>query len=288
MTAVLLLPSLPFMSGCKTGFYYDNASKYESGEASFSAEAVEAIDVAWFNGEVNILFTAEEGAPVSVAETSDKKTDSETALHYWLDDTTLKIKFAASGKLKLSSLHKTLTVILPQSKTLAHLSVDSEASNVTLKDVRSKKLTVSAVSGNILLEGARISERADITTTSGNIHGNAVAAAENFKIKSKSGRIRFSTEARIRELSAETTSGNVFLSNLNPAKIARVDTVSGNVELEFLDNSGFSLTYDTVNGKLSTDLKLFLDGKKYVYGTPNAEFSVKTAAGNLSILSVST
>jgi len=43
MTAVLILPSLPLLSGCKTGFYYDNAGKYSVGDATFNVDDVEAI-----------------------------------------------------------------------------------------------------------------------------------------------------------------------------------------------------------------------------------------------------
>ena len=288
MTAVILLPSLLFISGCTTGFYYDNADKYASGETSFSSDVIEAIDIEWFSGEVNVLFISDPNTDISVTESSSKKTDSETALHYWLDNTTLKIKFAASGKLKLSGLEKTLKITLPRDKILTQININGESSNITLKDIRTQKLSVSAISGNVLLDGSRISAEATVSTTSGNIRGNAMTSCDSFKITSSSGSIRFSSEARIKELRVETTSGNVFLSNLNPAKKATVDTVSGNVELEFLDNSGFSLSYETVNGKLSTDMKMYVDGKKYVYGSPNSDFTVRTASGNLSISSLPT
>ena len=288
MTAVLLLPSLPLMSSCRTGFYYDNAGKYTPGGTTLAADTVEAIDVEWFNGDVEISFNADSNAPISVSETASRATDDTTSLHYWLDGTTLKIKFAASGKLNLGSVEKVLRVSVPRDKTLRHLSVNGGSANVVLKDPRSEKLTVSAISGNISVSGMRVSDSATISSTSGNIEGNAAIACDSLKIKSTAGSIDFSTEARIRNLSVETTSGNVHLSNLNPAKKARIDSVSGNVLLEFLDNSGFSLEYDTVNGKFSTDLKMYTNGKAYVYGTPNSEFLVKTAAGNLTIKSVST
>lgn len=288
MTAVLLLPSLPLMTSCRTGFYYDNADKYTSGEASFSADTVEALDIEWFAGEVQVVFGDDSETEISVSETANKKTDGDTSLHYWLDGTTLKIKFAASGKLNLGGIEKALKVTLPRQKTLIHLSVSGSAANVNVKDARAEKLTVSAVAGNIELSGMRVSDKASVSSTSGNIRGSVMTACDSLNISSTSGSIGFSTEAKVRSLAVETTSGNIHLSNLNPAKKAKVETVSGNVELDFLDNSGFSLAYSTVSGKLSTDFKMYMKGDKYVYGTPNSDFSVKTAAGNLTVSSVPT
>lgn len=288
MTAVLLLPSLPLMTSCQTGFYYDHAAKYTAGNASFSADTIDALDVDWFSGEVLVEFGDSSESEVSVSETANKKTDEDTSLHYWLDGTTLKIKFAASGKLNLSGIEKTLKVTLPRQKTLLHLSISGGAANVNVKNARADKLTVSAVAGSIELSGMRVSNKASISSTSGNISGSAMTACDTLNISSTSGSISFSTEARVRSLGVETTSGNIRLSNLNPAKKAEVETVSGNVELDFLDNSGFSVAYNTVSGKFSTDFKMYLSGDKYVYGTPNSDFSVKTAAGNLTILSIPT
>ena len=288
MTAVLLLPSLPLLSSCKTGFYYDNAGKYTSGEASFSSDAVDAIDVAWFNGEVEVSFTSEPDAEISVSETSSRATDKETSLHYWLDGSTLKVKFAASGKLNLGSIQKLLKITVPKDKTLRHLSVDGSTANVVIRDARTEKLTVSAISGNISVSGMRASGEADISSTSGNIGIGVSTACDSLKIKSTAGSIDLSAEAKIKKLDVETTSGNVHLSNLNPAKTARVDSVSGNVTMDYLDNSGFSVSYETANGKFTTDFKVYLDGNKYVYGTPASEFTVKTTAGNLTLRSIST
>lgn len=288
LTAVLILPSLPLLNGCKTNFFYDKANKYSHGDASFSSESVEYIDIDWFNGRVEMLFTADSDADISISESSSRKLDEETSLHYWLDGTVLRIRYAASGKINLGKHEKTLTVILPADKSLMHVNVNSESANIVMQDARAQSLSVSTLAGNVTLNGLRVSNNVTVSTRGGSISGNVATACDVLSINTTSGSISFSTDAKVKELYVETIKGNVFLSNLTTAKTAKITSVSGTVSLEFLDNSGFSLTYSTFMGNLDTEMKFLLDGKKYVYGTPSSEFAVSTTTGDLIIFSIPT
>ena len=270
--------------GCNTSFYYDNASKYTAGNVELNADLIEAIDIEWLNGDVNVSFSSE-GSTISVSEEANRSIDEERMLHFWVDGVTLKIKFGASGNSNYNGITKTLDVVLPGSKSLEYININCVSSNIELENAKTKKLSANAISGNVRADNARISEAAEFISTSGNIRGSVITACNSLQIETTSGSVDFSTEARVKSLYVETVSGNIYLSNLNPAKKASVDTVSGNVELEFLDNAGFEVDFSSVSGDFSTDFPMYVNGDKYVFGTPNSSFKIKTVSGDISIIS---
>ena len=281
----LLAACTALATGCSTNFYYDNAGKYTSGNADFDPSSVEALDIQWLNGDVEISFSGATGSSVSVTEDANKKLDESTSLHYWLDNTTLKIKFAASGKSNYSNLSKKLKVVLPSSLTLLHLSVSGVSASIDIDGARAERVTLNSVSGNVSAKDVRVYGDAVISTTSGNVSGSVITSCDEVKLSSTSGSIEFTTEARVRSLEVETTSGNISLSNLNPAKKCRVETVSGNTRLEFLDNAGFSVKFDSVSGDFETDFSMYLVDGKYVFGKSNSDFTVKTVSGDVRVVS---
>lgn len=288
LTAVFLLPSLPFMSSCSTVLYYDNADKYTSGGTELESDTVKAIDVEWFNGSVDISFSSDSGAPISVSETANKWLDAESSLHYWLDGKTLKIQFAMSGKTNFNDLNKSLKITLPADHSLLLISANAVSSNITVTDARADAMTVSAVSGNVEFTGTRVANDITVSSTSGNVKGNIITPCDRLSISTTSGSVDFSTEAKLKNLGVETVSGNIRLSNLNPARNAKVDSVSGNIDLEFLENAGFRFGYSTVSGDFHSDFGLYLDGNKFVHGNPIADFSAETVSGDIRLISIPT
>ena len=284
--AVFLLTLIIFSSltlcGCSTNFRYDNYDKYTVGEAAIT-DIVRAVDVEWISGDIEFDFNGNPSDGIVFTESSKKGLSEALSLHYWLDGTTLRLKFAASGKANFNGISKKLKVIIPSDVTLTELNINGVSSNIKLDGARADSIYVNSVSGNISASDIRAGESVSLASTSGNVKGKILVACKSLKMASVSGNISFSTEARVRELSTETVSGNVFLSNLNPAKSGLVDTVSGDVELEFLDNSGFEISYETVSGDIVSDFNVYVHDSKYVYGTPNSAFKVKTVSGDLLI-----
>lgn len=270
------------LTGCSAGFHYDNSDKYSIGNGTV-IDIVKAIDISWLSGDLELDFSGNPSDGIVFSETSNKELNDNLKLHYWLDGTTLRLKYAASGKINFNGITKKLKVTVPSDVTLTELKIDSVSSNIKIDGARSDSVFAAAVSGNISANDLRASEEVSLSSTSGNIDGSILTACKKLSASSTSGSIAFSTEARIRELLVETVSGNILLSNLNPAKEAIIDTVSGNVDLEFLDNSGFELTLDTVSGDIHSDLNMFVSGSKYVYGTADSDFKVKTVSGDLRI-----
>lgn len=286
ITAVFLLTLIIFSSltlcGCSTNFRYDNYDKYTVGGAAIT-DIIRAVDVEWISGDVEFDFNGNPSDGIVFAESSEKELADSLKLHYWLDGTTLRLKFAASGRANFNGANKKLKVTVPSDVTLNELNINGTSSNIKIDGVRADSIYVKSVSGNISAGDIRASNSVSLASTSGNVRGNILVTCKSLNMTSVSGNISFSTEARVRELSAETVSGNLFLSNLNPAKTGVVDTVSGDVKLEFLENSGFEVSFETVSGDIASELNVYKQGSKYVYGAPDSAFRVKTVSGDLLI-----
>ena len=91
----LLLSLVISAVSCGTNFFYQNSDKYTVGGASLS-HPISAIDIEWISGHVNVKYSNDGENEVVFSESYDKKLDDDLLLHYWLDGTTLRIKFAAS------------------------------------------------------------------------------------------------------------------------------------------------------------------------------------------------
>ena len=110
------------LSGCSnTTYFYDDFDKYIKGGATLEA-TIKNIEIDWVSGDVKIVKHAEN--TIAFNETSNKKTNDDTSMYYYLEGDTLHIKFAKSGKFQFSNLQKSLTVELPESLLLDDADID--------------------------------------------------------------------------------------------------------------------------------------------------------------------
>lgn len=161
--------------GCGDGkgsYTYDGAKRYSAGDAVID-EPVTDLEVDWVGGDVQISYEDRQG--VSITETSDGAVISPTlTMRYYLENGTLKIKYAGSGAKNVYTTSKNLKIALPSATYLKELEVESYSADVTVAGISCQDFTFESLSGNLDFTGSAVHEwNAD--TDSGNIRAELSA-----------------------------------------------------------------------------------------------------------------
>lgn len=279
------------LSGCRLPFgsssglsdiRYEDAERYTAGGASLT-DTVERVKIDWVSGSVRV--TSHAGDTVEFAEEANRGLNDDTSLYYWLDGTTLRIKFCRSGKWSLSGLEKDLTLYLPEELALKELEVDGVSAELEAAAVRAEELKLETVSGGIRVTDCSVAKEAELFSVSGSIDAGLPGTLEKLKTDTVSGRVTVSA-GEILSVRGGSTSGGLSFSLSNAPRSLEVDTVSGSVELYLPEDAGFTLRFSTVSGELSSDLPCRPDGKEYVCGDGAGDYSIGTTSGDVTIRAV--
>jgi len=192
--AIVLIAVLCIFTGClkfrssvssSVSYKYDNADKYIAGNGSVQASQVKKLDIDWVAGSVTVVPGS--GSEVRFSEEYKGKLDEDLIMRWYLDGSTLRIKFRKAGTLIGDAREKHLTVVVPSSLLLSNLDVDYvscdvrvEANSVNydfegvsgslnLKADTPRIVDVDTVSGNLNMEFARCPDKLEIDTVSGNV-----------------------------------------------------------------------------------------------------------------------
>lgn len=235
---VLCLP----LSGCSnTTYSYDDFDKYTKGGATLEA-TIKHIEIDWVSGDVKILEHSEN--TISFSETSNKKTNDDTSMYYYLEGDTLHIKFAKSGKFQFSDLQKSLTVELPDFLLLDEADIDVVSAGLTMDNINAKKIDLDTVSGDIIVKSSVV---------------------EDFDINSVSGSV------------------NLITSFVCPQK-GKFDSISGSISFELPQDAGYEVEFNTVSGNYNSDKTTAQkSGKTYTVGDGKAKYKVNTVSGDFSV-----
>ena len=91
---------------------------------TYLANEIKAVEVYWRSGEVEIIES--DNAELSAKE-SGNELQEDTAMHYFLDDGVLRIRFCASGaKIQVNALDKHLSLEVPKGIDLSVHTTDAE------------------------------------------------------------------------------------------------------------------------------------------------------------------
>lgn len=140
----MLISMVALFSSCSKGYYYDNGERYTAGGAHISQE-VSKIDINWVAGNVRV--EPYDGDEIIFKEDTTSELDTKKQLHYFLDGTTLYIKFAQSGIMDKSFSDKSLIVLIPKDEVY-NISIETESANVYLYSNESNFNEVYAKSKN--------------------------------------------------------------------------------------------------------------------------------------------
>ena len=160
--ALLILFALAgSLSGCGRGlfgldlgfgnsFVYDHAGKYTAGDGEIDG-TVKKLDIDWLSGSVSVVTGNCDS--VLIQEVTGGKIDKDMRVHWWLDGTTLRVKFCASGlKPRIYHGKKDLTVTVPETLSLSAISVDSASAEVSVLGASMDELSVDTASGAIRVD----------------------------------------------------------------------------------------------------------------------------------------
>ncbi len=258
---------------------YADAEKYIPGTAELS-ETVEWIDVHWPVGSVTVK---PHGADtVSFSEESAKELTDDARLHYWLDGATLHIQFCQAGKWLLDEMEKDLTVLVPDTLTLAEVEVNSLSAEVCLDGLRADRLTVDTTSGDMRLMSCAVTELVSTGTVSGRLEAELAQPLKEFSGDSTSGTFKVSAPV-IEDFSSGSVSGSVSLDLEEAPKALDIQTTSGNIDLALPEDAAFTLDYDATSGELSSNLPYTMGSGRYIFGDGTDEYLIGTISGDVRI-----
>ena len=288
------------LSGCTTldAMLYENADRYSAGNTVVTGE-VTAIDVDWGSGKVNLA--AHAGETVSVEETLDDSAKDNMRVHWWLDGTTLRIKFAASG-FRFSYVkegQKELTLLVPSAIPLANVTIRTTSADVNASYFRTDTLNIStasggmnvecdareirlsSASGGVYLDPTAAPETVSVSTVSGEIRAR-LNEADKGTFESTSGKIELDTGA-MEELSVKSVSGSIRLEADEVPRKGDFRSTSGGVALYVPKGSGFTATVRSFGGRIDSDISLKRDGSVYTSGDGSAVLLVETKSGDVEL-----
>lgn len=232
----LLLAMILTLSGCSSpnfssgaqggvsGGVYANADDYNIGDFTYAADQVQALDIRWLSGSVELIQS--DKATLAVSETCEGL-DRDHQLRWLLKDGVLTIQFWKSNFSSLQDLTglKKLTVELPRN---VKLTVDSVSAPIT--------------AGSLSLDSAKFA------TSSGPVTISSLSSAD-FNANTISGNVTVG-ELTTGEAVVATTSGLVDLG-LARCSGLRAGTVSGNLVLTLLEGLEIDTKFSTVSGELT-------------------------------------
>ena len=255
------------------GRLYPNATSYQTGAFTCRADEVTAVEIYWRSGEVEIVESDED--ELSVRE-SGGELPEETAMHYLLEDGTLRIRFCESGaKIRVNSNDKRLTIEVPKG---IDLSIHTTSAPIKADTLEQNSILISAHSGRTEL-GTVNAGSVDLSSSSGSIRADSIST-RTLKCNTSSGSVQID-DLETETADLDTSSGAVELAL---AAVSQLDihTSSGRTVLH-LPEGGAEVAYTASSGKLHTTKPFDRKGDLFVFGTGECKITVNSSSGNLEI-----
>lgn len=301
---ILAVAALLMISGCRLGpvqIYndikgepYANADKYVAGNFTYSAADVDAIQLNWRVGDVELVES--DNPTLSVTE-SGEELAPEIQMYHYLDGRTLRIQFCQSGaNVHVANSDKHLTVQIPKG---IELSVYSTAAEIQAETLEQKKIFVTSTSGNLDC-GTVSADKVELCSTSGRLKADHVTG-DTLTISTTSGKVEVGStdlsgpisctsvsgsvtlgEVNARELAISTSSANVDVQTTLDCSSMGITTTSGKISLA-LPESGGRVNFATVSGHMKTSLPYETEGDLRVFGDGGCQVNVVTISGDLKL-----
>jgi DUF4097 and DUF4098 domain-containing protein YvlB len=268
-----------FGCACSTPIVYGDADKYTAGNFTYDGSGVTKIDVDWAAGDI----TLKNGSgTLSVTENSADTLEDWETLRWWIDGTTLKIRYCQSGKAFrfTDGRKKDLTVEFP---TFADVSIDVASGKV----VSEGRLDVGKFDLDTAYGGAEIAElyaeEVDIDSASGRISVGYAEVKGTFQVDTASGGLSVG-EIDAHSIQIDSASGGVSLGLKRTIWKVDLDVASGAVDLKLLDpEEGATLQLEAITGSLNTKLPYEKSGKTYTFGNGKIRINIDAVAGTVTV-----
>lgn len=300
MLAAIMLAAICGMTGCSYfgSVTYTNSEKYSVGDAEIT-DKIENIEIDWPSGSVSVVSHSKDSFQVS--EKAKDSISEDLRVHWWLEGTTLHVKFAASGaSLRwFNTGHKELTLTVPEALSFDNVVIRAASAEIEAANLAAETLSVSTASGNmdincaantislnsasgdIQLDQKDKAGEVSIDTASGRIDAN-LSRVDTASFESASGKIQV-TAASVNSMSAKSTSGAVSCELEATPSECKLHAVSGEVTLNLPDDSDFTANISTTSGDFKSDFALKKDGSTYICGSGSAHIDIETTSGDVEI-----
>lgn len=298
--AALALAAASMLTGC-TGFRtssYANADRYTAGDAEFTDE-IRRIEIDWPSGSVNLVPHAKD--TVLLSEAAEEGMPEELRVHWWLEGSTLHVRFSASGAKQraFNSWRKELTLTVPEALSLDGVEIRTASATVAAEGLAAETLDISTASGSIRLDCAANAIRLNsasgsvqltqrdsaaevyIDTASGRIEAE-LGHVDAAQLESASGRIALAAGS-VDTLTAKTASGTITCAMEAAPSACRLRSTSGDVALSLPEHADFTAKVSTTSGDFESDFALKKDGRSYICGSGSAGIEIDTTSGDVSI-----
>ncbi len=281
LTATMLAMAFFNVVGCKKSAQYDHyahAEMYKTGGASFTVDQVREVEIDWLGGNVEIGQNA--SGEIHVQEETEL-TDEEARMRYYLEGTTLKIQYCASGR-RVRETEKNLHLSLP--KGIA-LDIDCTSARVNaLNSLEFSEFSFECTSGNLEAERIHCDREMEVETTSGSVEIWELTADE-FSAKTSSGNISVE-KLSARELEGDGKSGRLSFG-FQTAIAGEIESNGGDIKIKLMDGVGASILFDSAMGKCKAKDPHTKSKKTYTFaaaeGKGSCNLKVKTFRGDLTV-----
>lgn len=284
LTGLMLFALLGCISisglSCSVPVRYTNADKYTAGNFTYESDKVTKVEIEWASGGI----TLKNGkGTLSVTENGADSLSEEEQMHWWLDGTTLRIKFCKSGYQmtldKAFNEKKELTIELPDfvdldidvasgkvvaenTLNLGKLNLDTASGGTDIRSLSAKKVKVNAASGRTTFGSVNVSASFEVDTASGGLTVDRISAGE---------------------IEIDSASGGVTLG-IDTVETIKIDSASGGIRLKLNQpERGATVRCDKVSGSIDIKLPYEKDGEAYKIGLGAADIRVSVVSGSVTI-----
>ena len=298
LTGLLLLSLFGCVRiSCSVPVRYSNADKYTAGGFTYDETKVRKVEIEWIAGSVTL---SNGKGTLSVSEACEKELSEEEQMHWWIDGTTLKIKYCKSGNtLSLSGMEKKdLTIELPafadldievasgkiigeNMLDLGNLKIETASGGTDIKFLSAKEVKVEAASGKTVFGKVSVSGEFEVDTASGGLTVEEVNANE-VDVNSASGGITLG-KITAEKLDIDNASGGVTLGIQSVSKV-NIDSTSGGVKITLADkDAGAKIKFDAVSGSFGTQLPFEKEGSVYTIGQGLIDMEIDVVSGSVTV-----
>lgn len=269
------------LSACGISNVYEHADRYSVGNAKLT-DRIDSLDLNWEDGRVDIVY--HDSPEILLSETGSSSLSDEIRLHWWVDGTTLRIHFAASGQVITGRLNKALTVTLPSGLEFSSLKLDVTGGDVQIRKTVADYADLQTTSGSITAD--LNVKNADIGSTSGDL-SVTVSAQDRVKLHTTSGKISGTVQAK--EILTHSTSGKVSLKQQETSEKIEMDTTSGDIELNCAETG--TLKAGSTSGRITVcagkmqkaDIDTTSGGISFTAYTTPGRMKIGSTSGDVSI-----
>ena len=238
---------------------YDNADRYQIGNAEVKADGITEIQLYWIAGSVRVEL--HDGDEILIEETSSRSLSEDHQLRWLLQDGILTVRHLRAGRTR-NVPSKALTLKIPRDmEQLTLFALDSISAGVWVEGVTARTVRLESVSGalnatDLICDSLRydsISGRVTLAGAFGAVDGETVSGSSTLHSTIMPG-----------SLSAESISGSFRVEVPEGDFAALLDSMSGNMssnidgarvskDAVFVGSGGPTFEFETVSGSVRVD-----------------------------------